>query len=97
MVITVMSCENHIRFKLLINELRENAADNQEALDLLDQVEGKVDSRINDAFSGSTNRTVTLAEDLSTIASILDDRGDITRSQRKMLRRLIGIAEKRGW
>ena len=97
MVITVMSCENHIRFKLLINELRENAEDNQEALDLLDQVEGKVGGRINDAFSGMTNRTVTLAEDLSTIVSILDDRGDIKRNQRKLLQRLIDIAEKRGW
>lgn len=96
MVITVMSCENHIRFKLLINELRKNVEDNQKALDLLDQVEGKVDSHINDAFSGSTNRTVTLAEDLSTIASILDDRGDINRSQSDLMQRLIGIAEKRG-
>lgn len=96
MVITVMNCENHIRFKLLINELRKNVEDNRKALDLLDQVEGKVDSCANDAFSGMTNRKVALAEDLSTIASILDDRGDIKRNERKLLQRLIDIAKKRG-
>lgn len=33
MVITVMNCENHIRFKLLINELRKNVEDNRKALE----------------------------------------------------------------
>ena len=60
-----MKTENHIKFHLLMNELRDKAQDNATAIRLLNQVEKAVEARQNELPDTEMSRS--LAEELSYI------------------------------